>query len=243
MKIIIIRHGDPDYANDTLTEKGWKEAEFLSEIISKEKVKTFYVSPLGRARDTASCTLKKVGREAVVKPWLKEFDAPIIKPNKPEKPSITWDWLPQDWMKEDKYFSIDTWYDTDELKAGNVKKIYDWVTDGLDELLSDHGYVRCGRFYEAKEPNNDTIVLFCHFGVECVILSHLLNVSPMLLWHGVVAAPSSFTTVRTEERRQGIASMRMSSFGEQTHLYMHNEEPSFQARFRECYFNENERMD
>ena len=28
MKILIIRHGDPDYAADSLTEKGWREAEY-----------------------------------------------------------------------------------------------------------------------------------------------------------------------------------------------------------------------
>lgn len=33
MKILIIRHGDPDYANDTLTPKGWKEAACLAERI------------------------------------------------------------------------------------------------------------------------------------------------------------------------------------------------------------------
>lgn len=31
MKLLFIRHGDPDYTIDSLTEKGWKEAEFLSE--------------------------------------------------------------------------------------------------------------------------------------------------------------------------------------------------------------------
>ncbi len=29
MKLLFIRHGDPDYTIDSLTEKGWKEAEFL----------------------------------------------------------------------------------------------------------------------------------------------------------------------------------------------------------------------
>ena len=31
MKILIIRHGDPDYENDTLTEHGRLEAEYLAE--------------------------------------------------------------------------------------------------------------------------------------------------------------------------------------------------------------------
>lgn len=41
MKLIIIRHGDPDYSIDSLTEKGWREAELLSERISRLDVKAF----------------------------------------------------------------------------------------------------------------------------------------------------------------------------------------------------------
>ena len=47
MKLIIIRHGDPDYSIDSLTEKGWKEAEYLADRIAKLDVKQFYVSRAG----------------------------------------------------------------------------------------------------------------------------------------------------------------------------------------------------
>ena len=60
MKLLIVRHGDPDYTIDSLTPKGWKEVDYLSEKLAKLDVKAFYVSPLGRARDTASLTLKKM---------------------------------------------------------------------------------------------------------------------------------------------------------------------------------------
>ena len=43
MKLLIVRHGDPDYTIDSLTEKGWKEVEFLSEKLSKLDIKDFYV--------------------------------------------------------------------------------------------------------------------------------------------------------------------------------------------------------
>ena len=43
MRLIIIRHGDPDYSIDSLTEKGWREAEQLAERIAKLDVKAFYV--------------------------------------------------------------------------------------------------------------------------------------------------------------------------------------------------------
>ena len=36
MKILIVRHGDPDYSIDSLTEKGWSEAEYLSERLSRK---------------------------------------------------------------------------------------------------------------------------------------------------------------------------------------------------------------
>ena len=51
------------------------------------------------------------------------------------------------------------------------------------------------------------------------------------------------TTLVTEERRKGIASFRMLSFGDLSHLYVHGEVPAFAARFCEVYENENERHD
>ena len=38
MKLFIIRHGDPNYALDTLTERGWREAELLRDrLMPREK--------------------------------------------------------------------------------------------------------------------------------------------------------------------------------------------------------------
>ena len=242
MKLIIIRHADPDYSIDSLTEKGWKEAEFLSDRISKMDVKEFYVSPLGRAKDTASVTLTKMNREAKVLPWLREFHAPIID-EETGKERVTWDWLPSSWTAVDEFYDKHHWHNVPVIKAGNVLEEAKFVYAGLDELLKEHGYEREGNIYRAISANNDTIVLFCHFGVECVILGHLLGISPMVLWHGFCAAPSSVTTLITEERRKGIASFRMNSFGDVAHLYAAGEQPAFAARFCETYDNMEERHD
>ena len=95
--------------------------------------------------------------------------------------------------------------------------------------------------YRAERENRDTVLLFCHFGVECVILSHILNISPVLLWHGFVALPSSVTTLITEEREQGKAYFRCNGFGDISHLYAGNEPASFQARFCENFSETEER--
>lgn len=243
MKLWIVRHGDPDYEYDSLTEKGWREAKFLTEKLTKIPAAAYYVSPLGRAKDTAKGTLEQLGKEAVECPWLREFEAPIRRPDVADRPMIPWDWLPEDWTQDERMFDDQRWFQVPAFAEANVKKEYDWVTSQLDALLETHGYQRQGRYYKAVKANNDTIVLFCHFGLECVLLSHLLNISPVVLWHGMCAAPSSVTTLTTEERRPGIAYFRMSSFGDIGHLYAHGEAPSFAARFCECYDNEGQRHD
>lgn len=242
MKLLIVRHGEPDYERDSLTEKGWREAAFLAQRLAKIPARAYYVSPLGRARDTAKPTLEAVGRAAEECLWLREFHAPIRRPDAAGRQTIAWDWLPQDWMADERAFHCDEWHQLPALLDGGVKEQYDWVAGELDALLECHGYRREGRFYRAVSPSNDTIVLFCHFGVTCVLLSRLLNISPMVLWHGFCSAPSSVTTVVTEERREGIAAFRMLEFGDVSHLYANKEQPSFMARFRECFQNEWERM-
>lgn len=244
MKILIIRHADPDYAKDSLTDKGWLEAEYLSQKMELIPVKDYYVSPLGRARDTASLTLKKAHKEAKILDWLTEFvECTIKRPDRTDRRMIAWDWLPEDWTVRENFFDSEKWMDEPEMTEGGVGAKAQWVWDRLDALLASYGYVRDGRMYRAEHPNNDTIVLFCHFGVECVLLSHLMNVSPMVIWHGVCAAPSSVTTLVTEERRPGKAIFRMTSFGDTSHLYVHDEKPAVAARFCECYENEGERRD
>lgn len=242
MKLLIVRHGDPDYTIDSLTEKGWREAEYLSERLSGLDVREFYVSPLGRAKDTASFTLQKLGRTATECEWLREFAPQIHRPDRPNS-RVSWDWLPQDWTREEDFYRYDRWYAPKILQEGHVKEEYEWVTREFDSLLASHGYERDGHLYRAVRPNNDTLVFFCHFGLGCVLIGHLLSLSPMALWHGLCAAPTSVATLVTEERRKGIASFRMSAYGDISHLYARGEEPAFAARFCECYDNENERHD
>ena len=242
MRLMIIRHGDPDYEKDSLTEKGWREVALLADRMVQLDVKAFYVSPLGRARDTAEATLSRIGRKATVCDWLREFPAQITRPDVKGRKAIAWDWLPEDWMGEECFYYRDRWMEHPAMAEGHVGELYREVVQGLDSLLAEHGYVREGALYRAGCANQDTLVFFCHFGVECVMLSHLMNVSPMILWHHTCAAPSAGTTVVTEERRQGKAIFRVGSFGDISHLYAGGEEPAFAARFCET-FDSGERHD
>lgn len=240
MRILIVRHGDPDYKNDSLTEKGFYEAELLKERLVKLDVKDFYCSPLGRAQATAKPTLDALGRDAKTLDWLREFPAFILDPVDGHK-RIPWDLMPDFWTNKRDLYDKDDWIKNPVMTSGNVEKLYTDVCQSLDELIASYGYERKGNCYKVLKENTDTIVLFCHFGIECVLLSHILGISPLVLWQGFIALPTAVTTLFSEEREKGTAYFRVTGFGDVSHLYSAGQEPSFAGRFCETFSNTEER--
>ncbi len=234
MRLLIIRHGDPDYDLDMLTEKGWREAELLAKALKNEKIDAFYVSSYTRAIETAEPTMKLFGVKPEICEYLHEFDYPTYNKDGSER-SVCWDLMPSDWTKDDRFFSLEDWTDTDVMKSGDIRGKIDFVTKEFDACLASHGYTREGRLYRTEQGNEKTLAFFCHLGLECVLLGHLLNISPVLLWHGTFVPPSSVTTLYTEEREKGYAYFRMTGFGDISHLKAAGEPVSFSGRFCETY--------
>lgn len=236
MRILIIRHAEPDYSIDSLTEKGFREAHLLADRLEGEQIDYVYCSILGRARDTAAETLKRKGMTAEYCDWLQEVGyMKCADPQNPEMQRAVWDFLPRDFSVQENLHKKDDWKNSDWFTGTNVPQMYDNVCRELDNVLAKHGYVRNGNMYTTERGSHDTVAFFCHFGCESMLLSHLLNVSPFNLLQNFCALPSSVTTVYTEERIKGEVSMRCAAFGDISHLYKGGEEPSFAARFCECF--------
>lgn len=233
MEIYIIRHCEPDYSKDSLTEKGFTEANLLAKRLSAINADYMYCSPLGRAQKTASFTLEATGKSAETLDWLREFQGRVKKG--PLLTQCCWDRKPSYWTKIPDYYTYEKWHKVPLMKKNKVYKFYKEVCDGVDELLLKHGYRHEGNIFRVEKGNHDKIFLFCHFGVEAVILSHIFGISPMILWHNFRALPSSVTRIVTEEREKGIACFTCLQFGDLSHLYSGDEPDSFMARFCECY--------
>lgn len=231
MKLVFVRHAEPDYAHDSLTEKGRREAEILSSRIAQLKVRDFYCSPLGRAKETAVASLSKIGREAVVYGWLREFPGYVLDEHTGNR-RIPWDFMPGDWTRKPKLYDKDLWLEEPIMQTGDVQEVYESVCAGIDELLEKYGYFRDGGMYRTKAGNEDTIVFFCHLGVTFAIMSHLIGLSPTVLWQGFFVAPTSVTTLVTEERIPGEVFFRCTGLGDISHLYQAGE-PASKAGFFE----------
>ena len=234
MKLIFIRHGDPDYVNDTLTERGWKEAEALSKRVAKWDIDKIYCSPLGRAQDTVSLSLKLMNRTAETKDWLREFFVKIIDPQTGVE-RIPWDLMPSYWTEQPELYDKDSWHKSDIMKTGNVSEAYARVCNGIDEILAEYGYTRDKGIYTTEQGNDKTIVFFCHLGVQFVILSHLFGISAPAIWQNFFVAPTSVTVVATEEREKGKVAFRCKKLGDTSHLDAAGITPSDSGFFNEVY--------
>lgn len=250
MRILFIRHGDPNYAKDKLTEKGRREARQLALCACDMNMGDCFVSPLGRAQETASYSLRALNKEALTLDWLREFPARIdlnkwpefqnVYPNAEKRdglfiPRIVWDMIPSYWTAHTELFDSAAWRSSDICRCSDAVHMYDRVTEEFDHFLAERGYVREGLHYRVEKESEETVTFFCHFGIICVFLSRLWNISPFLLWHTLALAPTSVTEVVTEEREKGTAIFRGLRLGDVSHLYAGNEPVSFSARFCETY--------
>lgn len=180
MRILFIRHGDPDYVNDTLTEKGHREAALLAERAESLEMGDCFVSPLGRARHTADYSLEKIGREAQILDWLEEFPARVdlnkdthlceAYQNVRTKdgrflPKVVWDMVPAYWTEHPEFFDREKWRESETARCSDIVEIYDRVTGEFDRFLAKYGYVRENAALPrgaAVDENGDVLLSFRH---------------------------------------------------------------------------------
>ncbi len=253
MKLIFIRHAEPDYSIDSLTEKGFYEAQLLAKRTAGWKVTDFYCSPLGRAIRTSEPTLACHGRTAITCDWLQEFRVPVSSEGRPDGKTIPWDFMPEYLNRYPELLDANRWMDTPVMKSGNVKEAYENVCRNFDALLEKYGYERDGLAYSTTHTRSScdymvyngttkecmanhkdeepVLVFFCHLGIMLCIMSHLLNTSPVTLWQGFFTPPSSVTVLSGEERIPGLAYFRCQMLGDTSHLRLNDEPVSYYGGF------------
>ncbi len=240
MRIIFVRHGDPDYENDCLTKRGKIEAQKAALRLNKLPIKKVYSSPMGRAYETALAYVKLSGLPIKVCDFLKELPCKHLTYDGKEFDFR--DRLISDLSSDPTIYDINTWESNENIANSDFPKIIADIDKGIDSILEENGYKRNGNIYDVVRPNHDVIVIFAHFGLISAALSHILNISPELLWHYFVCRPSSVTTLWSEERREGQAIFRCSAYGDTTHLD-DDLNPNLSGQFCECYLDKESRHD
>ena len=158
MRILLIRHGDPDYVNDTLTEKGRREAALLAKRAVSMNMGECYKAPLGRAKDTATPCLEVTGKTAEILDWLQEFPAQVDLNKNPELekaypdvkkegehflPRIAWDMVPGYWTEHEAYMDKNAWRETEVAKNSDLVEVYDHVMPFRNQLRAVVPFMEC----------------------------------------------------------------------------------------------------
>ncbi|MBN2713382.1 MAG: histidine phosphatase family protein [Planctomycetes bacterium] len=229
MRILLIRHGDPDYSIDNLTPRGQQEASALAAHLSGVGIDKIFASSMGRAKATAEYTAKLIGVPVMVQDWARELDLRIKSIG-----HMAWD-VHGHLLGDDRA-------DVESLKEIMTQDEYDDLHKELariqvesDRFLAGLGYVREGGVYRVEKRNEDKVALFCHGGFGLTWLSVLLHVPVTAMWAGFFLHTTSVTEILFDEREEGTATPRCIGMGSMTHLVKAGLEPS-QAGIKSNYY-------
>ena len=217
MRLYIIRHADPDYANKTITAAGHLEARALSERLEREGLDRIYVSPLGRALHTMQYTADRLGMKHTVQEWVQELGGLSVQDGDGRR-MAAWN-VPGEEVRMPPLPTGGDWHSTQPFDGPEFGAMFERLQADSDRFLAAHGYERQGGRYRVVSPNRERIAVFCHAGFGLTWLAHLLDLPVPLVWTGFFLPPSSVTTVLFDERSPNWATPRCLGVGDTSHLY------------------------
>ncbi|MBI4977039.1 MAG: histidine phosphatase family protein [Spirochaetes bacterium] len=197
LHLMFVRHADPDYKNDTITERGHAQARSLGEALATARIDTMYCSPLGRAQATMRYVAERKGMTATTFEWLRELDGCY---GKNEAGEGLWAWNQHGVAAfADGAVSIENW--KARVPYGEKMTAVSAVQyKAFDDFLATRGIVRDGVRYRIGEPVDEHIAFFCHEGFIKTLLPHLLQIPLPVVYAQLTINPSSRTTLVLDEK-------------------------------------------
>ena len=182
MDILLVRHGQPDWApdriarnNPSLTELGREQAKRIAHRLADlDHVDEIWVSPMRRAMETAQPISEEIGRQVEVFDWLEEIRNP------PE-----WEGTPVEQvdrvLEEANQRTIDEMWDG--LPGGeSFRAFHERVAGGLSATMDSHGIHPMDpehrHLWTVDDPDK-RVVIVAHAGTNTIILGHLLGLEPV----------------------------------------------------------------
>ncbi|MCL2810020.1 MAG: histidine phosphatase family protein [Treponema sp.] len=220
MLLYIIRHGEPDYATDSLTENGKKQANALADRLCIHGFDEIYTSPLGRAIQTAQPTCQRLKIPYSIEDWMsedlvwKDFSADD------ENGTRNWVFGCQNTKLLDQKYLRDDWYKNPVYSScKSALEGYRRITNSSDDFIARLGYKRENHLYKIIKPNEKRIAAFCHHGLGTSWLSHLLSISPNIFWSSFDIAHTSVSILVFRNNPDGYTAPQCVCLSDISHIY------------------------
>lgn len=173
MRLLLVRHGHPNYELDCLTPLGHLQAEAAAERLMREHIDLFFTSTCGRAVETAEHTASRYGMNVTQLPFMREVTWGYNGiPNDPA--GHPWN-LVDNMILEGKALGNADWREVLPFSGNSICANVDLIASEFDQWMETLGYIREGDYYRAGENTAKTVALFSHGGSSNAVLAHVLN--------------------------------------------------------------------
>ena len=219
MRLIIVRHGEPDYARDCLTPTGRLQAQAAAERLRDEGVAAVFSSPMGRALETARYTADALGLSLQTLDFMHE-----LRWGGADGESLPFGGHPWDCADEMARTGWDltrTDWTSHPLFARNlVTADAACVGAETDTWLRTLGYAREGVSYRCmrEDDRQYTVALFCHGGSSTAALARIFSLPFPYLCAAVHLDFTGLVIVRFSRRPGSIALPVVELCGDDRHI-------------------------
>ncbi len=177
MKLILIRHGDPNYKDNCLTPLGHAQAEALAKRIERKgtEVTAICASDYGRAIETAEHTAIRLGKDITRLEFMHEISYGLHGASKEEKLQYSPWKAPAELVRNGVQIHS---YDPDNFwgyKGTKLEEAVERVCGGFDAWIEQFGLHREGYCYRCDRENSDNILVFAHGGTISVLFGYLTS--------------------------------------------------------------------
>ena len=210
MILFYVRHGDPIYNPDYLTELGKKQAEALVSRMKECNPDKIYASSSNRAIMTAQPTVKALNKEIEILDWCNEGYAWRDLSIKEDDGSITWCFYHSKMKKilaSNEVRKLDKlWYDHPAFDEYSFKSGYKRIHSETEAFMLSLGYKHDdeNNGYIAIKPNSNRIALFAHQVFCLTFLSCLLDIPFPQMTLNFDMSHSNVTTIYFDENEKFV---------------------------------------
>ena len=216
MKLFLIRHGSPDYKNDTLTQKGHEQACLLAEALLNVPIDTIYVSPRGRAQETAEYTLRRKKQKGIMLDWLTELSCPFRDRLYPYRMLEPWSMQAVEVFDRSDNFTIRNWHKK-IVYGQRMKIVAENFYEKFESFMKEQGYELEGFRYKLITRKEENIAFFCHAGLIFTLLSHVLHIPLPVVYAQFKCSQASVTTIKMDVGN-GYGVFRLECLNNISHL-------------------------
>ena len=182
MDLYIVRHGNPNYMTDSLTELGHRQAKAAAQELVKLGIDEIYSSPMGRAKETAQYLCELCGLEMKIEPWAHETEHYGDNGHGGITHAVQMD--PTFLRSPEVEAMGDRWVTHPAFRGEKeITEMVKTVEDGARDFLARLGYELEGNRFRITEANDKNVVLFCHAGMFLVLTAFLLRMPQLTAWH------------------------------------------------------------